>query len=477
MPNTLPPASPPPARLPGGGDDYLLDRENLPYDPADKHSIIAHARRLVGHSLASACADTTQLAAFTKNRGSLGTALETVWFGLKNNSSPLPDFREAGLELKSTALIQGANGTLRAKERLVLAMINFFDLLSETPQDNILTKKALHLLLLGYLYKREQNPLHAIFLLADEITIPDQDLPQLLADWQTIYDKVKDGRAHEISCGDTMYLEACPKGSSKRDTTAQPAGPPAMRRAWAFRSSYLTSLLRQNFDLEEIERAIGEKDLGLRELITGKFAPYLGRSQSDLAEHFGLRRPDTPRAKGETAAITRRILGVEDLRKVSEFEKAGITVRTIRLIDTGRPKEAVSFPAFDWNEVRHTPFAKSDFCAALQSKFLFIIYQVDPNGTDFILRDTLLWQMPEADLEHAQACYDLLRRRLDTIPIGDPVVKSSENPCCHVRPHAKNSDDKLAYLDIYGQTHLLKRKSFWLNQGYLAAQIARLTQP
>lgn len=40
-----------------------------------------------------------------------------------------------------------------------------------------------------------------------------EDLKQIEEDWNLIIKKIRDGKAHEISEADTMYLGACTKGS------------------------------------------------------------------------------------------------------------------------------------------------------------------------------------------------------------------------------------------------------------------------
>ena len=56
-------------------------------------------------------------------KGAIGTVLEESWFGYSPNSESEPDFPEAGVELKVTPYVRGANG-IRAKERLVCNIIN-----------------------------------------------------------------------------------------------------------------------------------------------------------------------------------------------------------------------------------------------------------------------------------------------------------------------------------------------------------------
>ena len=55
---------------------------------------------------------------------------------------------------------------------------------------------------------------------------------------------------------------------------------------------------------------------------------------------------------------------------------------------------------------------------------------------------------------------------------ADVSVKSSENRCCHVRPHGRDSSDTSP--QPYGEP--VVKKCFWFNQSYLAEQIAKTLQ-
>ena len=75
--------------------------------------------------------------------------------------------------------------------------------------------------------------------------------------------------------------------------------------------------------------------------------------------------------------------------------------------------------------------------------------------------------MPDDDLEEAERCYEEMRRRVNTGRAQDSV-KSSENRCCHVRPHGRDSSDTLPT----PQGDMVVKKCFWLNAQYLKDEIA-----
>ena len=72
----------------------------LPYNPDDKNSIIAYAKKLKGKALCDVC-DIDLIKNNLKGKGHYGQILEEFYFFYKPNSDSEPDFPLAKLELKS----------------------------------------------------------------------------------------------------------------------------------------------------------------------------------------------------------------------------------------------------------------------------------------------------------------------------------------------------------------------------------------
>lgn len=81
---------------------------NRTYDPSDALSIFNFSRGLLHRSLTEAVRelDSSILPEDleAKGKGGLGQLVEKFYYGYEPNSSPLPDFPEAGVELKTTPL-------------------------------------------------------------------------------------------------------------------------------------------------------------------------------------------------------------------------------------------------------------------------------------------------------------------------------------------------------------------------------------
>lgn len=434
------------------------------YDQNDPKSILEYAGQLVGKTLRET-AGLSKIDDPRKRRGVFGNALEEYYFHIEPNSRPTADFDGAGLELKSTPLKRNKKGEFSAKERLVISNINYMTVVNEDFEHSHLMEKAKNILLVSYLYEPDKSPLDYEIQSAVQWGFPDEDLPQIKRDWETVVNKVRAGHAEDISGSDTLYLEACTKARDASVRTGQPfSDVPAKPRAWALKASYMTAVQRRILDeLRSIPREVGEKDLDLLELLKKRFSPYFGMTEEELATRFGVSK-----SKNRCARITKKILGVADEVEIEEFAKAGIVPKTIRLKKSGRPKEALSFPAFSYFDLAERDFEDSDFQGYLLQKYLFVLYREDDAGA-YRLQDICFWQMPEDDLRDAELCYNKMR---DNVLKGraDVSVRSSENRCCHVRPHGRDSRDTRP--QPFGPP--VVKKCFWLNQSYLQEEIERV---
>ncbi len=99
----------------------------------------------------------------------------------------------------------------------------------------------------------------------------------ILEDYNRIVEKIKQGKAHELSESDGNYLSTCTKGAGKgKDFRIQPFSDTlAKQRAWELKSSYMTYLINHKIfnqiDQESIlATARGEKN-HLHRLLQTKF--------------------------------------------------------------------------------------------------------------------------------------------------------------------------------------------------------------
>ncbi len=178
-----------------------------------------------------------------KDKGELGNLIQE-FFNLKRNSYSEPDFKEIGVELKCTGMKITRNG-LVAKERLILQMINFEDLIHLSFEEAILSK-CKKILIVFYKYESDK-PFYKWQLIGYGFLNFEEDLSfyyaQIKRDFEIIKQKVVDGLAHQISGKDTVYLEACPKGADSSVVRKQPNSPIlAKQRAFSLKNKLLTQI-------------------------------------------------------------------------------------------------------------------------------------------------------------------------------------------------------------------------------------------
>lgn len=312
-------------------------------------------------------------------------------------------------------------------------------------------------------------------------SFPEEDLQIIEHDWETIMQKVRDGRAHEISEGDTLYLAACTKGANASSVRKQPFSDTlAKQRAYSLKSTYMTQILRKYiFGLEEDERIVKDWHalihVSFEEHLTQTLSPYYGKTQRELMALFDVGK--TP--KNLNDILLGKMLGIRGrIAKTDEFKKAGIVPKTIRVRRDGTIKECMSFPPFDFIKLsKETEWEDSEFYNYLApTKFLFVIFQENEDG-ELVFERVKFWNIPNEDLEEVGRVW---KRTVDTIRRGvvlketangvsNDLPKQSESRVAHVRPHARDGQDRAMLPD----GRMMTKQCFWLNNTYIAEQIKK----
>lgn len=439
------------------------------FDKNSATSIIDYAKKLRGQSLRQICADNIQTHNFS-GKGNFGQILEKYYFGYEPNSKAEPDFVEVGIELKSSPLKKITNGELRAKERLVLNIINYMEVVNEDFSNSSFWKKNAHLLLVFYLHDKDKDLLDYVIKLVDDWQFPEEDLIVIQRDWNIINNKVKEGKAHELSEGDTFYLGACTKGSTAaKSFREQPySKEQAKQRAYSLKQGYVNHIIA-NIAQEEAgtygklitQPKLFEEET-IEDIVFSKFQPFYGKTIDEILKITGVEL--NRKAKNFYANLTNVILGIGLDKKIEEFEKADIIVKTVRLKENNLPKEDISFPTFKYKEIVEVDWEESEFKERLEKKFFLVFYQY--SGEQLILKKVKFWNMPYADMQEAKWVFEETVKRIKRGE-ADNLPKKSENRVSHVRPHAQNK------LDTYEtpQGKYVVKKCFWLNNSYIRDNI------
>ncbi len=427
------------------------------YDKTDMWSILEYSKRLLGKSLEQAVAPTIVVP--KRGKGGLGQLVEVYFFGIKNNSRQEADFPEAGVELKVTPLKLGKNEQYEIKERLVCTMIDFTKDQKRAFADSHIVKKCSLMLIPFYLHLNS-IPVQKLRFIYDVLwQIPDKDLLIMKHDYETIIGKIKAGKAHEISEGDTMYLGACRKGQ-KGDKAVyyklpdgSTASTPAPKRAFALKVAYMKTILefakktggQGSFNTSALahgytKHLIEEEELeekSFEEILLDRFKPFYGMSYDELVEEMNA---SASGAKSKYFLIANAILtdkgerGI-DVTASEEFLKSGIVMKTIRLNKNGRPVEAMSFENIKYGEVMSEKnWYGSRLYELFTQRFLFIVFQEDEFKVER-LKKAFFWTMPVEDLSAAALYWQSIRQAIrDNHISSEYFYKESEHKKFHVRP-------------------------------------------
>ena len=456
----------------------------LAYNPKDKKSVLDYAKQLKGKTLREVC-NSDILKHKYSGKGNFGQVLEKFYFGYEPNSKAEADFFEAGMELKSTPLKRLKNGEYRSKERLVLNIINYLEVVNQQFETSDFWKKNGTLLLIFYLHQANYDLLDYVIKLVDAWKYPTTDLEIIKKDWHLIKQKIEDGKAHELSEGDTFYLGACTKGANASSTRNQPfSNVPAKQRAYSLKQGYVNHIIASistgaiGIYGKLIPSVAVAKRQTIEEIVISKFKPYYNKTVKQILKKTGVKINTT--AKSFYANLTKAILGIELDKEIEEFEKAEIIVKTVRLKENNLPKEDISFSNFKYQEIINEEWDESNFKDILEHKFLFVFFQFE--NAELVLRKVKFWNMPYADILEAERVWEQTKSIVQKGKIVREVKNGIRytnfpnktfNPVSHVRPHATNAADTypLPTKDKLTKANEYTKHCFWLNKTYVRDEI------
>lgn len=456
------------------------------YDRTDKWSILEYSKQLLGKSLEEVVAPV--VIDPRRGKGQLGQLVEVYFFGIENNSRQEADFPDANLELKVTPLKELKDNSLAIKERLVCTMIDFTkDQAIPFEQSHIYLKCA-YMLIPFYLHK-DGIPVQKLKFIYDVLwQIPDKDLLIMKQDYEKIIDKIKAGKAHELSEGDTIYLGACRKGQ-KGDADVQyslpdgkPASIPAPKRAFSLKTSYMRTILEfakrsggqgtynvsalvhgyKTHLVEESEL----RDNSFEDVLLNRFNGYLGKTYDELVWILDVTKS---KAKSRYFLIANEILTEcrlrgEDVTKEEEFVKSGIVIKTIRLKKNGSPAEAMSFENINYFDIlQEEDWYDSRLYEIFTNRFLFVVFR-EGEDRQYRLHKAFFWTMPAKDLADAADYWLNIKEAVKNNHISSEYFyREGDHKKFHVRPKAKNSAD-LA-VNPHGGT--ARKFCYWFNHDYI----------
>lgn len=429
-------------------------------------------------------------------KGGMGTLIEERFFGYKANNDQEADFSEAGVELKASCLDKKKDGDYSAGERLVLTMIPLDRPIEDNFYSSHVWNKSEKILLVYYERNRNIDAYDQVIKYVKIITPSDEDLKIIREDYNKIVSLVKAGRAQDLSEGMTSYLGACTKGSSEAKswvTQYYPPHAPAKKRAFCFKRSYMDYILHSQImgtvsPADSIVKDTNVLDkMTFNQYVLSLIRPHIGKSDEELCKMLEI--PYTG-IKAQWSQIVYALLGVRG-DTAQEFEKANISVRTVRVEERGKIVESISLDTFRFKEIVNQDWEDSALRAYFEeTRFLFVSFQ--KVGDSMWLEGARFWSMPMSDIEGPlRECWertkDVIANGVElTIKIdknGEAIIKnnlpkiSDEGSIAHVRPHASKRGYKLEDGSIYGEPdkygdelpdgRIMTKQSFWLNNDYV----------
>lgn len=431
-------------------------------------------------------------------KGQLGGLLENCYFGYKPNSEQEADFSNVAIELKQTPIDETKKGELRAGERLSITNISFDSPVEEDFYQSHLWNKIKMILLVQYIRNKSVDRLDYRISFVNFFSPPEKDLLIIRQDYEKKNDKIKAGKAHELSESDTLYLGAATKGA-----TAQKSMVPqyygdhtlAKKRNYCYKQKYMNFVLHEyvlknNVPCEPIIQEGELRDTPFEELITSKIDRYVGKTDKELCKLFDI--PYTNN-KAQWNTLSFRMLGITG-NHAEEFVKAGIEVKTIRIEENGKIRENMSFAPFKFKELVKEEWESSTIHEYFDTtRFFFVLFK--RSGDHYVLEKSKFWNMPYQDLNDTVhsgwiaiqdkikqgVSFRLKKKSNGEIEVENDLPKVKDNPILHIRPHAQKS----AYLIHGSYTHgdvdrdadelpngdYMTRQSFWLNKSYIVKQL------
>ena len=391
-----------------------------------------------------------------RQKGLLGHVVETGFYKYPRNNDSRADFEELDIELKVTGYVKNKNGSLRAKERLVLSKIDYNAIINETFESSHVLGKCQNMLIIWYEY--DKNKEAKDFLITNyQLYDMGQDKEIFENDFAIIKGKVLEGRAHELSEGDTSYLGACTKARTSSDRTTQPFSDILSKpRAYSLKNAYMTGILREYIKTPRILNHTFTSKQEFKTVIDyvkNKFKPYFGKTQLEILEEVAGQTYDEKIPKNISKMISDEIIGKDDeLPEKSElFAKTNFIIKNLPIQKKGKPKERMSFKTIslsDFEETWEDSFWKNYF---EETTIITICYQeVNQSRNGYrILKDVKKITFDDEDLDSFEKTYNQIKKAIEKgdIKLLPTSTNGFKNQLLEIAPKGVKGDD--AYVNFF----------------------------
>lgn len=420
------------------------------------------------------------------NKGSIGQLFETQIFNKKLDNLSEADLEffideyhqellehyktNIKVELKVTAAKQLKNGKFRAKERLVLSLIDYMMDYPEELKDSHLYSKIELMLIIYYLYdpnltKEEYHLLASFF-----YNMSKHDISIIEEDYKIIISKIKNGEAHLLSGADTFYLEACTKASSGSVTRSQKYSEiPAKQRAFALKNSFMSTLLNNNLnDKPEIVHDEKNDLMHIKKVLDG----MIGKTYNSLKAEYA---PNIGNPKNEKAIVFRKALGVKtnSLDDLSLFKKANVQFKTFNITHTLAPSDGVNYFSLNWNDFDTDAWEESRLFEVLNTKFFYCYFQKNKETKELTFAGYKFHGFTEEEIDAAKRDWTkVCNLYLSGADIEENLhtLKQSQNELFYVRTKGENKEKSQR---VYNNGQTIKGVAWWINNKWLKNNVIK----
>jgi DNA mismatch repair protein MutH len=409
-----------------------------------------------------------------KYKGQIGNIIQEYLYGIKPNSNPAADFEELGVELKVIPVTPIKRNVFKAKERLVLNMIDYNKVALETFEASSFLAKNKIMQILIYEHNPDCNKLDYKIVDAFMIDISKQEEWRIIEnDWSIIRNIINSYQTTTLSESRTNFLAACTKGPNGNSTTIQKGlDTPVKTRAFSFKTSFLNNVLNRNknnrikyfneiFDNLKVSDFITPLDV---KDIIGYFKSLIGKDFSYLVNELN--------GKSKYNRALRKFLQEEQPDILKFAKSSNIIILTKTTTNKVIQEQIGTNHNLNIYDILNEEFEDSTFYQeVIMRKFIIVCFDKNTNK----ISDIRSFEFDAMATENARLVFENTKNELKKyIESGfndkctPNFVKRKDDLTIHIRPHGRNKDDCFVY---QGKKIPITKQEFWINKKELKSEI------
>ena len=337
-----------------------------------------------------------------------------------------------------------------------MSKIDYNKIINETFETSHVLGKCEKMLIIWYEYDSNKDP--EDFIITDfQLYDMGKDKTIFENDFEIIKTKVLEGKAHELSEGDTSYLGACTKARTSKDRTSQPFSEILSKpRAYSLKNAYMTGILREivkSTPSTYNKKSKYDEFKTVVEFVKNKLKPYFGKTQLEILEEITNRKYNEKIPKNISKMISDELIGKDsELPQKNElFTKTSFIIKNLPIQENGKPRERMSFKTIrlsDFKENWNDSYWKNYF---EETTFIIICYK-EVNGSKNgyrILDDVKQITFNDNDLDEFEKTYNQIKNAIDNKDIDLLPISTNgfKNQCLEIAPKGVKGDD--AYVNFF----------------------------